>query len=429
MSERKNQQRKREHGEGNTHQGTYLFQGFMFWLLPILLGLSIWFRLIPLIVLTTCLLVTACLIILWKKHALKHLQPGIKLSTNRVFAGQAFKLTMSVSNHKWWPLVWLEWEQTEQQGITWQEQKQGRYMIRLLWLLWYQGIEWQVEGQAAQRGVYELGRFTLRSGDGFRFTEEEADYHLPATLYVYPKLKAVTVPNRRATMAWEMMGTSGGFLEDPLLIDGLREYQSGDEWRRIDWPASSRTGVLQTRLYTKIKTEHIHLVIDVQGFELPEEPEPHEQPHHQQSEQKQASKQINEQFEEFLSIIASVAVSYREQKVWVGLSSNALDYRGKRLATIAPGAELTPCLDQLAKLSVFPAVGSARLLQELLLSKGKNMPIFYFCFRLDDSHLAFWKAHNQELPYLRFYYVEESDQAGKMGGIARPIAQLVTESC
>ncbi|MDQ0297930.1 uncharacterized protein (DUF58 family) [Salibacterium salarium] len=391
--------------EENQSRGeSILFSHYMIWPFAALLGVSLWFNMIPFILISTFLLVISLTISIWKKRMWNHIHPVLHLSQTRLFNGQSFSIEASLSNEKWLPLVWLEWEHPRQPGILWGEEQKHHYIIRLLWLLKYQKISWDITGQAMQRGVYKIGDITLRSGDPFRLTEQEKKWPLAKTLYVYPELRSVTVPLLSASMPWEMRGKKGGIVEDPLLIQGVRDYESGDDWRNIDWRATAKTGELQTRMYEPIMTKQLIICLDVKNFYTY---------HTDQQEQ-------HDLFERLLSIMASIAVRHHKRNVQVGYVTNALDKYRNVIAPSAPQQNLTPLLDCLAGITDYPAFDSIRLLDQLLKKGKQSIPVYMFCGAVTETHYQWFLMHKKQVPSLTFYYVRETEYAKKMGQAAQP---------
>lgn len=404
-AEKKQNEGTRE--QKKTINSSYFFQKHVIWVLLSFLILGIWFQFFPLVLITTFLIFLTYFITAWKNQSLKKVQPAFELSKTRLFAGEDFQIKASIFNDKWLPLIWLEWELPRSKGVMIGDEHQNNYLIRFLWLQWFQKVNWEIEGKALKRGVYQLGQVILRSGDGFRFSEIEKMHDLKTPIYVYPKLVAVHVPAFRPSMQWEMKGKNGGFLEDPLKVSGIRDYQPGDEMKRFNGRASARTGKLQTNVYQPVVTEQLMIYGDVAGFVI-------DRVYEDQNEQTKYRLKQEELFESFLSVIASIAVEYHEQGIRLGYASNALSYKGKKINPIPPKQELLPMLDILAKSSQRVPQQKDHLLNELLHKGMLSGPLFIFCETVSKKHVLWYEQHKQKLTDVHFFYQSKSKYGEKL---------------
>ncbi|WP_167577637.1 DUF58 domain-containing protein [Ammoniphilus sp. YIM 78166] len=372
-------------------QTSILFERYMIWGVLLLLIGALWFQHVQLLVVSCFLMALSLIIRYWKNESLERLKPQIELDRSRIFAGESFFLTCSLVNDKWLPLVWVEWEPLQRaEHVRWQDGAEHSAVIRLLWLMGYQEVKWRMEGQALKRGVYPLGRIRLRSGDGFRFAEKEMDVELMKDLYVYPSIVPVAVPSLSFVFQWGVRGTKGGIMEDPTQVSAIREYQSGDEFRRVDWQSSARTGKLQTKVFQSVVPRRLMLAIDTEGFD-------------------QAQDDV---FEGMLSVIASVALAYHRQGIEVGHASS-----------IPPSGQLTPLLDDLARLGP-EGRGKENLLERLSLHGGLSAPVFYFCHNIRKEHVQWMQKHRKIASHVLFYYLEPTEWSTWLKGQAKPIQQL-----
>ncbi len=402
-------------------EASLLFTPVAMWSLLGVLLLAIWFKFLPLIIMSTFLLMLGGLIILWKERALKKLRPALHVPQSRLFNEDQFTVEAAVKNDKWLPLVWLEWQFNRGEVVLWGDNRRKAYTMRFLWLRANQEVTWTIKGQANKRGVYEIGKLMLRSGDGFRFTEKVAQYNLQKQLYVYPKLVAVRVPPFSPSMQWGVNGKQGGFLEDPLLINGIREYEPGDEWRRFNWRASARTGKMLTNVYQPVVSEQLMMYIDVQGFTIDRwkyEDEPEKQRNYYET--------MEASFESFLSLIASTAVTYQEREMSIGFASNGLDYRGERLQSVPPSSKLTLFLDQTAKMVQRTSRRTMASLEALGYEEKGSYPLFIFCERITEAHYRWYEQHRHKR-HIRFYYLYNNEFAVKLTKVSSQIEQLLAD--
>lgn len=417
MSSEKFEQSKTENSEEKQRRSfetSVLFEPTSMRVILGLLIIAIWYRFIPLIVVSVFLLLLYMIISIWKNTSLIHVKPGIQLSKSRLFTGDEFEIRARLHNDKWLPLVWIEWEFPETEGVSF-EDNDPKATFRFLWLLWFQKIEWSLTAKAIRRGVYNIGQIILRSGDGFRFAETEKPFDLDAKVYIYPKLVPVNVTSFRPSMQWRAKGKKGGFIEDPLMVIGVREYQPGDELKRLNWRAAARTGALQTNTYQPVITEQLIIYIDVQGFEI------EEGAYQDPSEQKKYEHNKREAFEWFLSVIASVAVKYNERGISIGFATNGLAYNGKKMQGFGPSANLNLFLDQLAEITQRAGVSSIAALDRMLGMGWAHTPIFVFSHHVTKAQYAWYRQNRDELSELCFYYTAESECSKMLASKAKSI--------
>lgn len=386
------------------------------------LFLAIWFKATVMIGMVSFLLLLALFIFLWKTMALKNIDVTLDVPKTRLFVGDNFSSHMTVKNNKWLPLVWLEWEfsSVNKHLIIWNNEQRENYLIRFLWLMAYQTASFEVTGAAKHRGVYPIGHVNIRSGDGFRFSEKETSYDLNKQLFIYPKMVPVRVPNIQLSTAWKGEGRQGGFMEDPLLVGGIRDYEAGDEWRRLNWRASARTGSLQTNIYQPVVTEELMVLVDIENFLIDENKfDGHPEKREAYRKQKRAS------FEEFLSITSSVMLKYHEQGVSVGYISNAKDDQNQEQRAISPQKNITLLLDQFAKMTQQTAEKPKDTLLAMHALSKEKLPVIIFCEQLTKAHVQWYQAYGQH-QFVRFYYVSENEFAQAIGDRAKSIYSLMT---
>jgi len=416
----RDQQPEDNHYHNNALETSILFQPHSIWALLFLLLVGIWFKFVSLIVVSAFLLFLFIIITAWKNYSLKHVKPDLQISRSRLFVDEEFEINASVYNDKWLPLIWLEWSFPKNTGISLDNNERGDYTIRFLWLLWFREVKWKLSGKALQRGVYDIGHVTLRSGDGFRFAETEQGYALDRKLYAYPKLMSVQVPDFRPSMQWSAKGKQGGYIEDPLMVIGIREYQAGDELRRFNWKASARTGKLLTNVYQPIVVEQLVVYIDVKGYVIQEAA--FEDP----IKQREYVIEKREAFEWFLSVIASVVVKYKGQGISMGFTSNGLNCYEEKMPNILPSRDLTPFLDQLAQITQRMGVRNMLPLDEMRHQGQLVMPVFIFCHHVNQEHYMWYQHHKSKLSQVSFYYEEETEYSKKLTAIAKPMTSFLS---
>ena len=421
MSEQKQNRCENKENELPLKETSILFEKYAIWFWLICLLAAIWFSFLPLIAVSTLLIFISLITIIWKEKSLKNVNPEIELNKTRLFVGEEFHIEASVKNDKWLPLVWLEWEFPKKEAVVWGDHEQNLYTIRLLWLLWYQQVKWTIKGKGNKRGVYKIGQVGLRSGDGFRFTEKRIVHSFPEKLYIYPRLLPVHVPSFRSSIQWQIKGKQGGYLEDPLLVNGIREYEPGDEWRKFNWKASARTGKMLTNVYQPVVNEQLFILFDVSGFVI-------DNTAFQDNLLKQEKYELkkSEDFEWVLSVIASIAVAYQKQGVSVGFSSNGCHYKGYKLKSVPPMKGFLSFLDQLAEIIAQVSQKGMSMFDKMLYEGQLSQPFIFFCETITNEHYLWYKRHKHEIALVSFYYLNDSDYSIKLKNISKKMDVLMT---
>lgn len=139
------------------------------------------------------------------------------------------------------------------------------------------GPEWRETAyllKPIRRGAYAIGPLYGRYESRLRLWQRQVVWLAPAAVRVYPNLQAAR--------QWELAIRQGKHLEGLKRarvrgtgtdFESLREYQPGDEYRAINWPATARSGradKLVTTLYQVDRSQPVMLLVDAGRMMLPE---------------------------------------------------------------------------------------------------------------------------------------------------------------
>lgn len=206
---------------------------------------------------------------IWFRLALRHLIVRQSVDHEHLFFGEKVTLSISVENRKFLPLPWLQVEDAVTPPLTVVYQRNtglwamNRDTFVSTWLLWsFQRVTRRYRMNCYERGFHVLGPVKLRSSDPFGWLEREVLLPANETLLVYPlivPMETLGLPD--AFPMGERIGPRQ-LLEDPLWFAGLREYQRGDDLRRIDWKATARAGELRSKLYESTTERHLLILLD-----------------------------------------------------------------------------------------------------------------------------------------------------------------------
>lgn len=220
---------------------------------------------------------------LWGLSALRRVEVSLSADRETLSVGDSAHLYYTIVNNKLLPVMWLELCQdvpgndclAPDSGFSLHrfdeieagvEGKAAIYRRRILFLMGMQALSWDTVWTAKRRGLYRVGQFTLRSGDGFGLTQSSQSVSAGDHIFVvWPKLvPVVTEPFFRNV--WQGGTGRRGYVEDPTVLRGLRDYLPGDSWKHIDWRVAARQDDIQVRQFETILPSTVHFVLDVNSF-------------------------------------------------------------------------------------------------------------------------------------------------------------------
>jgi uncharacterized protein (DUF58 family) len=88
----------------------------------------------------------------------------------------------------------------------------------------------------------------------------------PATLQVYPLVAPVEAFGLSPRQPFGDRATRRCLFEDPLRMVGVRDYEIGDDPRRIHWKATARAGELRSKVYEASSQHNLLLFLDINTY-------------------------------------------------------------------------------------------------------------------------------------------------------------------
>jgi uncharacterized protein (DUF58 family) len=198
-------------------------------------------------------------------------------------------------------------------------------------------------------------------------------------LYVYPR----PVEYSRFEVPFQkMLGTilTKRFInEDPFEFKSIREYQSYDMMKSINWKASAKTGSLMVNVYDHTASQQIKILLNLESDTI----------------------WLYEDLqEESIRIAAAFAASFIEQGIPTSIYTNGLDVISKELLYVPAGSgrnHLRAINEALARINASLAMPSfATALCETLNNANSNDYIILISFyqRIDLQQLLEKLSHN-----------------------------------
>jgi uncharacterized protein (DUF58 family) len=291
----------------------------------------------------------------WKRVSLQQVEYERHLDKRRAFPGEQVEMTVSITNRKLLPLSWLEISDEIPMALplvngslmpTYAPQIGSLEMA--LSLRWYERVRRVYRLSCSARGVHDLGRVQLTSGDLFTLFEESEARQNDDRLIVFPQIYPLADLSLPTKDPFGEKKAHRRLIEDPLRTIGVRDHRPEDGMRRIHWKATAHKGDLQARVYEPTSMLNLVILLNVTTFE-----------HHWQGV-------LPDLFERAISVAASVATWAIGQKYKVGLVANGCPARSDQPARVPPGRspeQLTAILEMLAGVTCFATAPIERLLR------------------------------------------------------------------
>ncbi len=203
----------------------------------------------------------------WYRHGLRYLVIRQQVHPQRLFFGEQVVLSLTIENQKWLPLSWLACEEPVRPPLPilakQSPQRETIGHIDNAGVIWsFQRITRQYRMRCYERGFYTCGPLTLSSADPFGWLQRHVTLPLFDTLLVYPLIASLQDLGLAPLSLFGEGASSRRLFEDPLRVIGVRDYQLGDDPRRIHWKATARTGELRSKIYEYSNQHRVLFLLD-----------------------------------------------------------------------------------------------------------------------------------------------------------------------
>ncbi|MFQ6029552.1 MAG: DUF58 domain-containing protein [Dehalococcoidia bacterium] len=205
----------------------------------------------------------------WDQFAFREVSHQRTLTRQRAFIGDSFEYTVSLSNEKILPLIWvdihdvfpneLDLPGASLRGTGVEVSREHRITTSLLP---YQRVSWKYNLRCRARGYHRIGPVRLRSGDIFGFTAAEMRFPEVDHILVYPRIVDL---NQLILPSEHPLGESRGrrpLHHDPSRFLGQRDYLPTDPMKHIDWKATARRSALQTKVFEPVMSLNVLIALN-----------------------------------------------------------------------------------------------------------------------------------------------------------------------
>lgn len=184
-----------------------------------------------------------------------------RLERERIYAGDRFVVTMTVTIRSWIPLLWImitdrieDVRPRSSNGEDGEDMEDIPRFVAQHTRLFLPGFRhtftyaYRIGG--LERGKYPFAPVEVRTGDLFGWFTKKKTAAADQSVLIYPAripwthwLTGYTVPFLTEKMSIERLASNSS-----ALGSNIREYVPGDPWKRIHWKSSAKQGRWQLRL-------------------------------------------------------------------------------------------------------------------------------------------------------------------------------------
>lgn len=189
----------------------------------------------------------------YRLMAARAVQPG------RIGMGEAAEVRVDLVNRGRLPVGMLLFEDQRPPVLG----RPARFTLDRMGPSWQRAITYRIDGTV--RGHYTLGPLTVRISDPFGFIALSRSFTTTTPLVVAPRVEPLT-PLRLGGGSSQsgdtrLRSAASGTAEDVT----VREYQQGDDLRRVHWRSTARAGALMVRREERHWQDRATLLVDARA--------------------------------------------------------------------------------------------------------------------------------------------------------------------
>jgi len=259
---------------------------------------------------------------LYRRLWAKNLTVDLSLSEDKSVEGQELILFETITNKKLLPLPMLKVKFITSKYFIFEDSEHAKvtdqyYRNDLLPVMTYQKLTRSLPFLCSHRGFFTIKQTDVVCSDIFLTLEAVDIYPVDIRLYVYPRLVET---NQFQIQFQKMLGTvlTKRFInEDPFEFRSIREYQSYDTLKSVNWKASAKTGTLKVNVHDTTSSQQIKIFLNLE------------------SETNRIEEDI---IEESIRIAATFAISFISQGIPTAVYTNGRDIITKENINITAGS-------------------------------------------------------------------------------------------
>lgn len=250
------------------------------------------------------------------------LSVDIRFSKDTAIEGEEISLIEVITNRKLLPLPILQVKFMTSRYLVFKDMDNSKisdhyYRNDMVSVMMFQKLTKQLILECSKRGYYTINRMDVVCSNLFMTHEEVDTFDLDIRLYVYPK----PIDFTRMEIAFnKMLGTvltKRYINEDPFEFRNIREYQSYDSLKAINWKASAKTEELKVNVHDYTSSQQVMLLLNTESDTI---------------------WKYDDLNEESIRIASSLAQAFIAQGIPVSVYTNSKDLITKEILEVPAGS-------------------------------------------------------------------------------------------
>ncbi len=295
---------------------------------------------------------------LYEKNIFNKLFISREFESKGVFPGETVTYKFSVINKKTLPMTWLEIQEklpiqlqfdAEEKVEVYSDASVLHYLT--FSILPYQRINRRYTIKCLKRGYYELRDMALSSTNLLGSKTYTQEREVPAAIAVYPNIRDLGDEFIPANTMMGDFSVNRWIIDDPMMIIGIRDYQSTDSFKSVNWKLTARNQKMLVNKYDRTADKKIMIIFNTE-----------------KSEYTMEVTDI-ELIEAGIEIAASIAVKLVENGIPTGLATNAVCIGQNSTGLVQPSTgstHINELLTTFSQISNFKKLHSRELLKLLI---------------------------------------------------------------
>ena len=200
----------------------------------------------------------------------RNLSVDFKFKDEYIFEGEKTKIKETFINRKFLPLWWMRVQYAVSSYIEFEDEvnkspnEKTNFKSEELSLLGYEKLEREKDIVGRRRGYYHINNMEILSSDVFVTDKFLLKSENTQHLYVFPTM----VDEERFNVQFrKLLGevvTRRQIVSDPYERKGIRDYNTYDTMKDINWGATARTGELKVNVYDYTSSQEVVIFLSVQ---------------------------------------------------------------------------------------------------------------------------------------------------------------------